>query len=258
MANVIQNLGMYLIPFFCVLVPILLGQQYGVYLKKKAVKVSDAPVGSVVGASLGLLAFMLAFTFQIVDNRYNERKSLLLEEVTTIRTTYLRAGLIPQPYKSNSRKLLIEYTDLRASISNDLTPQKLERLKTRSQAILDSLWHYSEKLGELDRSSEAYSLYMGSINDLNEIYNKRVTFTFEYRIPFAILFILGIITLFSMFLLGYQFGITGKKNNIIAVLISVIFASLMWLILALDSPEKGFIRLNQKPILTLYKQLHKL
>ena len=249
---------MYLIPFFSVLIPILLGQQYGFYLKKKAIKISDAPVGSVVGASLGLLAFMLAFTFQIVDNRYNERKSLLLEEVTTIRTTYLRAGLIPEPYKSNSRKLLVEYTDLRASIANDLTPQKLKHLKNRSQAILDSLWSYSEALGVQDRSSESYSLYMGSINDLNEIYNQRVTFTYEYRIPTAILFILAVITLFSMFLLGYQFGITGKKINIIAVLISIIFASLMWLILALDSPEKGFIRLNQKPILTLYKQLHEI
>lgn len=256
MTSILQNLAMYLIPFFCVLIPILLGQQYGFYLKSKAVKVSDAPVGSVVGASLGLLAFMLAFTFQIVDNRYNERKSLLLDEVTNIRTAYLRSGLIPEPYKSNSRKLLIEYIDLRADVVNQVTPQKLERLKNRSQDILDSLWNYSEALGVQDRSSESYSLYMGSINDLIDIYNHRVTFTFEYRIPFAILFILGVITLFSMFLLGYQFGITGKKNNIVAILISVIFASLMWLILALDNPEKGFIRLNQKPIITLYKQLH--
>jgi hypothetical protein len=256
MTSILLNLAMYLIPFFCVLVPILLGQQYGFYLKTKAVKVSDAPVGSVVGASLGLLAFMLAFTFQIADNRYNERKSLLLDEVTTIRTTYLRAGLIPEPYKSNTRKLLIEYTDLRAAIVDELTPQKIEHLKNRSQAILDSLWSYSEALGAQDRSSEAYSLFMGSVNDLNEIYNHRVTYTFEYKIPSTILFILGIITLFSMFLLGYQFGISGKKNNVVAVIISIIFASLMWLILALDSPEKGFIRLNQKPIITLYKQLH--
>jgi hypothetical protein len=256
MDNILLNLGMYLIPFFCVLIPILLGQQYGFYLKRKAVKVSDAPVGSVVGAALGLLAFMLAFTFQIVDNRYNERKNLLLDEVTTIRTTYLRAGLIPEPYKSNTRKLLIEYTDLRADIANDLSSKKLRHLKIRSQAILDSLWHYSEALAAFDRSSEAFSLYMGSTNDLNEIYNQRVTFTFEYRIPFAILFILGIITLFSMFLLGYQFGISGKKNNIVSVIISIIFASLMWLILALDRPEQGFIRLNQRPIITLYKQLH--
>lgn len=256
MNNMLLNLEMYLIPFFSVLVPILFGQGYGFYLKKKAVKVSDAPVGSVVVASLGLLAFMLAFTFQIVDNRYNERKKLLLDEVTAIRTTYLRAGLIPEPYKLKTRNLLIEYTDVRASIVNDLSPKKLEHLRIRSQAILDSLWHYSEVLAAFDRSSEAFSLYTDSTNDLNEIYNQRVTYTFEYRIPFAILFILGVITLFSMFLLGYQFGISGKKNNVVAVIISIIFASLMWLILALDRPEQGFIRLNQQPIITLHKQLH--
>jgi hypothetical protein len=251
-----QIAGMLALPFLCILIPILIGQRYGLILKSKSGKVNDSPVGSVVGTALGLLAFMLAFTFQIVDNRYNSRKELLLNEVTTIRTSYLRAGLIPEPYRSNTRKLLIEYTDLREAIVNDVTPEKVEHLKVRSQAILDSLWSYSEAIGAQDRSSESYSLYMGSINDLVEIYNQRVTLTFEYRIPVPILWVLFIITLFSMLLLGYQFGISGKKNNILAVFIAIIFASVMWLILALDRPEMGFMRLNQNPVITLHKQLH--
>lgn len=254
--NTIQILGMFMIPFLCVLIPILIGQHYGLYIKSKSGKVNDSPVGSVVGTSLGLLAFMLAFTFQIVDNRYNTRKELLLNEVTTIRTAYLRAGLIPEPYRSNTRKLLIEYTDLRTSIVNGVTPEKVEHLRVRSQAILDSLWSYSEAIGTQDRSSESYSLYTGSINDLVEIYNQRVTLTFEYRIPVPILWVLFIITVFSMLILGYQFGISGKKYNTLAIFISIIFASVMWLILALDRPEMGFIRLNQNPIITLHKQLH--
>jgi hypothetical protein len=248
--------GMFVLPFLCVLIPILLGQKYGIYQKKKSGKVNDTPVGSVVGTSLGLLAFMLAFTFQIVDNRYNSRKELLLNEVTTIRTAYLRAGLIPEPYKSNSRKLLVEYTDLRADIVNKITPEKVNNLIVRSQTILDLLWTYSEALGAIDRSSEAYSLYMGSVNDLVEIYNQRITLTFEYRIPAPILWVLFTITLFSMLLLGYQLGISGKKNNLLAVFITIIFAAVMWLILALDRPETGFMRLNQAPIITLHKQLH--
>jgi len=254
--TVIQILGMFIIPFLCVLIPILIGQRYGLHAKSKSGKVNDSPVGSVVGTSLGLLAFMLAFTFQIVDNRYNSRKELLLNEVTTIRTSFLRAGLIPEPYRSNSRKLLIEYTNLRASIVDEITPEKVEHLKVRSQAILDSLWSYSEAIGVQDRSSESYSLYMGSINDLVEIYNQRVTLTFEYRIPVPILWVLFIITLFSMLILGYQFGISGKEHTALATFISIIFASVMWLILALDRPEMGFIRLNQNPIITLDKQLH--
>lgn len=247
---------MFFIPFFCILIPILAGQHYGMYIKNKLGKINDSPVGSVVGAALGLLAFMLAFTFQIVDNRYNTRKELLLDEVTTIRTTYLQSGLIPEPYREASRKLLIEYIDLRSNLSKDVSAVKIQHLKIRSQFILDSLWKFSETLAKQDRSSEAYSLYTSSVNDLVDIYNKRVTFTFEYRIPAAIKWVLLVVTFASMSMLGYQFGISGKKNNIMAVFISIIFASVMFLILVLDRPETGLMRLNQAPILTLQKQLH--
>jgi hypothetical protein len=252
----IQIIGMFLIPFFSILIPILAGQKYGILIKKKKGEISDSPIGSVVGASLGLLAFMLAFTFQIVDNRYGSRKELLLEEVTTIRKTYLQSGLIPEPYRSSSRKFLIEYTELRIELAKDDQLVQLEKVKLRSQHILNSLWDYSEKLAAQDRSSEAYSLYTSSVNDLVDIYNQRITYTFEYRIPIAILGVLFIITLFSMFLLGFQFGISGSKNNILAVFIAVIFSSVMFLILALDRPETGIMKLNQSPIITLYKQLH--
>lgn len=258
MGNVssIQIIGMFIVPFLLILVPILAGQYYGLKLKKKNGKISDSPIGSVVGSALGLLAFMLAFTFQIVDNRYNNRKELLLQEVTLIRTTYLQSGLIPEPYRSESRKALIKYTDLRIALTKEPTMIQLQNLKQNSQSILNMLWKYSEALAQQDRSSEAYSLYMGSVNDLVENYNKRITFTFEYRIPIAVLWVLFIITLFSMTLLGYQFGISGKKNNILAVFISIIFSSVMFLILALDRPETGIMNLNQAPMITLYKQLH--
>lgn len=252
----LYTVGFFVLPFLCVLLPILIGQRYGLYSKAKSGKINDSPVGSVVGAALGLLAFMLAFTFQIVDNRYSSRKALLLDEVTTIRTAYLQSGLIPEPYKTSSRELLVQYVDLRISFLKDMNTPKLENLKAQSQRILDSLWHYSEVLASQDRSSEAYSLYTTSVTDLGEIYNKKVTFTFEYRIPSAILWVLLIVTAASMYLLGYQFGISGKKNNILAVFISVIFASVMFLILALDRPETGLIQINQRPIITLHKQLH--
>ena len=40
----------------------------------------EAPLGSLVGAVLGLLAFILAFTFGITASRFDARKQLVLEE----------------------------------------------------------------------------------------------------------------------------------------------------------------------------------
>ncbi|SMC61901.1 bestrophin-like domain [Pedobacter nyackensis] len=252
----LEMIGMFMIPFSSVLIPLLLGKYYGLFIRAKSGKLNDSPIGSVVGSALGLLAFMLAFTFQIVDTRYSSRKELLLDEVTTIRTTYLQAGLIPEPYRSATRKHLVTYTDVRVDLAKDMSPATLENAKLQTQIILDSLWSYSEALAVQDRSSEAYSLYISSVNGLVEIYNKRIVFTFEYRIPVAILWVLFVVTVFSMFLLGYHLGISGKKSLILAIFIAIIFASVVFLILSLDRPESQITKLNQAPMATLYKELH--
>jgi ABC-type multidrug transport system fused ATPase/permease subunit len=252
--NIVSIAAMFLLPLLAVLGPILIGQRYGMYSRRKSTEIQDAPVGSVVGAALGLLAFMLAFTFQIVSNRYDARKELLLKEVTSLRTTYLRAGIIPEPFRSDVKKYVVEYVDLRVELAND--PSKLQSVISQSHQILDTLWKYAEALAEQDRSSEAYSLYTTSVNELIDLQNQRISVVLEYRIPSAVLWVLFIITFFSMLALGYQFGISGKGNFMINLILSIVFAVVMFLVLALDSPEKGFVTINQKPMLTLHQQLH--
>ena len=244
---------MFVIPFVSVLIPILLGQKYGQYRKAKTEEGQHAPVGSVVAAAFGLLAFMLAITFQITANRYDARKELLLEEVTNIRSTFLRAGLIPEPYRSSTKKFLAEYVDMRVDFAKDI--RKLEPGLARSQQILDSLWKYTEALAEQDRSSEVYALYTTSVNDMIDTYNQRIAVGLQYRIPNAVLFVLFLISFISMFVLGYQFGISGKGNLRLIILLSVIFAIVMFLILALDHPEKGLGTVNQAPMFSLQQQL---
>ena len=252
--NILAIAIMFLIPFISVLVPILLGQFYGNYRKKKSEEVPHAPVGAVVGAAFGLLAFMLAITFQITANRFDTRKELLLAEATNIRSTYLRAGLIPQPFRYNTKKLLVEYVDLRVAVANDRS--KLNMALSRSQEIIDTLWRYTEILAEQDRSSEVYALYTTSVNDIVDAYNQRIAVGLQYRIPPAVLVVLFIISFFSMLVLGYQFGISGRGNFWLILLLSVIFAVVMFLILALDQPEKGLAGVNQKPMISLQQQLH--
>ncbi len=246
--------AMFVIPLFAVLIPIFIGQRYGVYRSKKTPKADSTAVGTIVSAALGLLAFLLAFTFQIAVNRYSDRKEMLIDEVTIIRTAYLRSGLVPEPYRFDTRKYLIEYTDLRVELAKDIS--MLDKTMIRTEQILDTLWNYSERIADQDRSSEAYSLYITSVNDLVEKYNQRVTIALEYRIPVSVLYTLCIITFLSMFTLGYQIGLSGRTSSKLSVLLGVIFAIIIFLILALDRPELGLTRLNQKPMMKLQSQLH--
>ncbi len=246
--------AMFIVPLFAVLIPIFIGQRYGVYRSKKTPEKESSPVGTIVSAALGLLAFLLAFTFQIAVNRYTDRKEMLINEVTTIRTAYLRSGLVPEPFRFETRKYLIEYTDLRVELAKDIS--KLDKTMARTEEILDTLWNYSERIADQDRSSEAYSLYISSVNDLVEKYNQRVTISLEYRIPESVLYTLCVITFLSMFTLGYQIGLSGRASFKLSILLGIIFAIIIFLILALDRPELGLTKLNQQPMLKLQQQLH--
>jgi len=87
-------------------------------------------------------------------------------------------------------------------------------------------------------------------------YNQRVTVALEYRISPTVFYVLYVILFFSMFVLGYQFGISGKGSFRINVLMAIVFAVVMFLITVLDRPEMGFAKINQKPLYTLQIQLH--
>jgi hypothetical protein len=208
-------------------------------------------VGSVTGAAFGLLAFLLAFTFQIAANRYDARKKLLLDEVTNIRTTYLRAEFLPEPFLTDTRKLIGEYVHIRVELSGDLS--KLDYVMSCSQQILDSLWNETAQLPKTNLSPAIFSLFATSVNNLVDNFNQRVTINLEYRIPPIVFWVLFFVTFFCMLVLGYQFGISGKGNFKIFVILALTFSAVMFLILVLDNPKLS--RLNQKPLLTLQGQL---
>jgi hypothetical protein len=249
--SALHLVGMILIPFILVLVPILIGQWYGMSQLRKAPDLQRAPVGSITGAAFGLLAFLLAFTFQIAANRYDARKKLLLDEVTNIRTTYLRAEFIPEPFRTDTRKLIVEYVNLRVELSTDIS--KLDYVIARSSQILDSLWHETAKLTETTLSPAIFSLFATSVNNLVDNFNQRITMSLEYRIPVIVFWTLFFVTFFCMLLVGYQFGISGKGNFKIFSLLALTFATVMFLILVLDNSKLS--RLNQKPLITLQHQL---
>jgi hypothetical protein len=78
-----------------VLLSIEAGRWLGYRRAVRSEREKDAPIGAMVGSTLGLLAFMLAFTFGMASARYDVRKSLVLEEANAVGTTYLRAAMLP-------------------------------------------------------------------------------------------------------------------------------------------------------------------
>ena len=91
-----------------VMVFIEVGYRLGGIAHRKSVDEKETPVSGVSATVLGLTAFILAFSFSIVTQRYDTRKALVRDEADAIRTAYLRAGFLPDPDRGESRRLLLD------------------------------------------------------------------------------------------------------------------------------------------------------
>ncbi len=58
-----------------------------------------AQAGTVLGAMLALVGFLVAFTFGKAGSQYDARRKLVIDEANAIGTTYLRAAHMQEPHR---------------------------------------------------------------------------------------------------------------------------------------------------------------
>ena len=223
---------------------------------KKQPEESEASIGSIVGASLGLLAFLLAFTFNMTANRYDQRKQLLMDEVNAIATVYRRAGMLPQSSAAEARTLLREYLELRVQLVHE--PHRLMDAIARSDEIQNQLWSEMEKTIAQERVSISHSLYIQSLNQMFEVHAKRVTVGLQFRIPDAIWFGLYLITAMAMVTVGYQSSLAKRRRYPVYLVLAIAFSAVIVMIADLDRAAGGAIRLSQQPLVELHQKLSEL
>ena len=99
-----------------IMIAVEVGYVLGKFRRERPKQEKEASVSAMVGATLGLLAFMLAFTFGLAASRFDARRIALVDESNALATAYLRAGLVPEPHRTEIRSLLSEYVDIRLSV----------------------------------------------------------------------------------------------------------------------------------------------
>lgn len=240
---------------------VLLSIGTGVFLGQRRRHLTDhegeSSLSTIIGATLGLLAFMLAFTFGMAAERYQMRKQLLLEEVNAVGTTYLRAGLLLEPHRSEVKKLLREYVDLRVNMAKQMLHQQSQEFSdvlSRSDGLQEQLWSHAAALAKADRSSEIDALFISSLNEMIDLHNSRVT-VIGYHIPTPIWYVLYFITIFSTLTVGYQAGLAGKTSFNMSFVLALTFSAVIFLIADLDRATEGSLRISQQPMFELQKKL---
>ena len=92
--------AVFVLTFLLMVLMLELGFRFGRRVKGKSVKAQTAQVRALMGATLGLLAFMLAFTFSIAQNHFESRIQLQIEEANLARDAFMQAEWYSDPLTS--------------------------------------------------------------------------------------------------------------------------------------------------------------
>src|SRR5581483_7695371 len=151
-----------------------------------------------------LLGLLLGFTIAMVLPRFDQRRDLVVEEAHAIGASWLRAQMLPDPQRSESRKLLQQYLAVRESFSGETLgdPQSVEHTIQRTSALQEQLWEQAVTVAEHDQSAVVAG-YLQALDEMIGVADKRLA-AFEHRVPRAVWIIILLIAVFQSFITGYS------------------------------------------------------
>lgn len=219
--------------------------------KRRHQNETEAPVAPIVAATLGLLAFILAFTFGMAASRFEERRQSVLLEANAISTSYLRGAVLPEPMATDSRNLLREYVDVRLAAAD---PQKTAEAITKSEELHRRLWAQAVAAAQKERSPMTSS-FMQSLNDVFNLHEKRLMASLYSRVPGAIWLGLYLLLALAMMVMGYHEGIAGTRRSLAVIVMVVAFSAVLVLIADLDRPGEGRLQVSQQAMFDARKAM---
>jgi hypothetical protein len=203
-----------------------------------------AGLGAIEGAVFGLMGLLVAFTFSGAASRFDARRQLIVEETNAIGTAYLRLDLLPTSHQSALRDEFRNYVDARLSAYRklpDLVAAKSEL--ARATALQGKIWTQAVAACKEVNSPPVTSLLLPSLNEMIDITTTR-TVAGQTHPPLIVFVMLIILLLASSLLAGY--GTAAGKNQ--SWLHMVGFASIMaiavYVILDIEFPRVGFVRID--------------
>ena len=253
--DMIPSWALFLLVCGIVFVSVEIGFRLGRAVRRKTEDERESPVSSIAGVIISLLAFMLAFTFGIVSDRYDTKKALVREEANVIRTTWNRADFLPEAERARSKALLYEYLERRIAI---VSGRDLETIRASQQGFVDiqqQLWGIAVANARIDMNSDIGALYVESVNQIGELNATRFGIGLNVRIPTAIWLTLLSLLILGMSILGYQCAIALSRRPRVAPALAVAFSMVIVLIAALDHPGDRLMPVPQDALITVLSEM---
>ena len=192
-----------------------------------------------------MLALLVAYTCSGAAARFDTRRQLIVEETNDIGTVYLRLDLLPTAAQPPLRTHFRQYVAARLAVYHQIsdvaaTTEALERAATVqteiwTQAVADSR--------EPDAHPDAAKLLLPALNAMFDMMTTR-TLALQMHPPPIIFAMLFMVALASALLAGHGLARGERRNWLHMVGFAATIAVTVYVILDLEFPRLGLIRVE--------------
>jgi hypothetical protein len=200
---------------------------------------------------LGLLALMLGFSFGLSLSSHEARIMEVVDEANAIETAALRGRMLPEPYASEVKDLLKQYTMLRIAHSMEIinSPAMIAAVDN-SLGIREKLWRVTMTAEAANPQLAATTLFVEALNNMIDTFAKRLAAE-RNHVPLPIFLMLETIAMMAIGFSSYGAQLGGTYSRAAMWTVAATFGLIITLIFDLDNGRTGLITVSQRPLLDL-------
>jgi hypothetical protein len=237
-------IGLTILAFAGLLVCLEIGYRLGVHAQRIHPDPENQGLGALGASVFGLLGLLLAFSFARATLHLDARRSQVTQEANAIGTAWMRLDLLSRPDQPEIRRLFRLYVQSRLASTKALEdPATAEREWTRAEQLQQEIWARAVPASQADPSGTAALLLLPALNDMIGITTSR-TVAYRMRVPLLIVMLLLAVALLSGVIAGYGTARLGHRSWLHMVLYAGIVAATIYVVLDIENPTFGLVRLG--------------
>jgi hypothetical protein len=228
--------------FLGMLLALEAGRRVGARRLARLGPTSLAGFGAVEGAIFALMGLLVAFTFSGGAARLDNRRTQIVDESNAIGTAWLRLDLLPPATQPHLRDLFRRYADARLEAYRRMPDMEAASAElAKAQGLQSEIWSAAVTASRGEPPSTAL-LLLPALNEMIDITTTR-TMAMRMHPPTIIFVMLAAVCVAGALLAGYAMAVAGRSWLHTAAFV-VVMAITVWVILDLEYPRAGFIRLE--------------
>jgi hypothetical protein len=191
-----------------------------------------------------LLGLLVAFSFSGSETRLHNRRELIVQEVDAVGTAYLRLDLLPEADRAALKAQFRQYVDARVRYYKELLDLKAASVeRARTDQLQQSIWARAVAATSRAADNRAALIVLPALNEMFDVSTQRDA-ALRMHIPLVIFLFLAILSFVCAFFTGMDMARPARLSVLHVFAFAATMALTAYVILNLEFPRAGFVRLQ--------------